>query len=107
LGNESVVVILSVMLPVTIESGNETLESESNMLVAVTTGKDPMGRIVKVIMTVTGVLVTENGRIFRVVKSIHEVVEKKLPSSKAVASEPAIWREKVALDVLTDPGLVF
>ena len=83
------------------------MEIESTVLVAVTMGTEPVGRIVEVIVIVTGALVTENETICRAVKSIHDVLEKKLASSNAVASESVIWCEKVALDVLTDPGRVF
>jgi hypothetical protein len=101
-----VVVIFSVVFFVIIVRGTERVESESTVLVAVT-GTEPVGRIVEVIVIVTGALVTENEAICRAVKSIHDVLEKKLASSNAVASESVIWCEKVALDVLTAPGPVF
>jgi hypothetical protein len=85
---KSVVLIFSVVFFVTIVRGTERVErveSESTVLVAVT-GTDLVGRIVEVIVTVTIALVTENGAICRAVKSIHEVLEKKFPISKAVAS---------------------
>jgi hypothetical protein len=104
---EIVVVIFSAVFFVTIVRGAERVESESTVLVAVTIGTEPVGRIVEVIVTVSGVLVTENGAICRDVKSIHDVLEKKFPSSNAVASASVIWCEKVALEVLTAPGPVF
>jgi len=63
-----VVVIFSIVFFVTIVRGIERVERESTVLVAVTTGTDPMGRIVEVIVTVTVALVTENDAIFRAVK---------------------------------------
>jgi hypothetical protein len=102
-----VVVIFSVVFFVTIVRVTERVENERIALVAVTTGTDQVGRIVEVIVIVTGVLITENGAICRAEKSIHDVLEKKFPISNVVASKSVIWFEKVALKVLTAPGPVF
>jgi hypothetical protein len=102
-----VVVIFSVVFFVTITRGIERVESESTVLMAVTIGPEPVGRIVEVIVIIIGVLVTENGAICRAEKSIHDVLEKKVAISNAVASASVTWCEKVALEVLTAPGPLF
>lgn len=73
------------------ERALDTVERDRRVLVWVTIGADPEGVIVEVIVTVAGVLVTEKGNICRAVKSIHDVLEKKLAIWKAVASRSVIW----------------
>lgn len=73
----------------------------------VTTGTDPVGRTVEVTVTVAGRFEATNGEIPTAVKSIQEVLEKKLESWKAEASPLVISWENEALEVLTAPGPVF
>lgn len=97
----------SVTFLVAIESAIEVVRTETAVLVEVTTGCEPVGWIVEVTVMVRGRSSTENGEIPRAVKSIHVMLEKKLVSSKAVASSSVIWCENLALEVLIDPGPVF
>lgn len=77
------------------------------VLVEVSTGTEPVGSIVDVIVTVCGRFETTNGETPSAVKSIHDVLEKKLAIWKADASLSVIWWENEALDVETAPGPVF
>jgi len=102
-----VVEIFSVTFLVMIERGIVKVDTESTVLVAVTTGTVPLGVMVEVMVTVCGIFTTENGSTLSAVKSIHVVLEKKLAIWKEVASRSVIWWEKEALVVLNEPGPVF
>lgn len=77
------------------------------VLVVVSTGTEPVAGTVDVIVTVWGRFETTNGETPRAVKSIHDVLEKKLAIWNADASLSVIWWENVALEVEVAPGPVF
>lgn len=99
--------IFSVTFLVLIKAETEVVNTCREVLVAVTIGTEPVGDTVEVIVTVAGRFETTNGDIPTAVKSIQEVLEKKLESWKAVASSSVISWENAALEVLTAPAPVF
>ena len=80
----------SVTFFVITERGIEVVETKIVVLVTIATGTDPVGVIVDVTVTVTGVFVTEKRLIFKAEKSIHDVLAKKFASRKVVASKSVI-----------------
>lgn len=70
--------IFSVTFLVLIKAETEVVNTCREVLVAVTIGTEPVGDTVEVIVTVAGRFETTNGDIPTAVKSIQEVLEKKL-----------------------------
>jgi hypothetical protein len=85
-----VVEIFSVTFFMVRDVAIEIVETKVEVKDVVTVVTESVGAIVDVTVTVCGASITEKGCIFKAVKSIHVVLEKKLSSRKVVASKSVI-----------------